>query len=658
MKKGIHQRVAMVIVGLALLWLGALPIEAGPLVQIGVSPLDTPAAPTAMPVPAAIVLTHVEPRVLLNTSGGTLSVYGRGFSAQCVVRLVGYGLLPTTFVNETALSAQIPPGVFAGVYTVEVSNSTAAVQLENALSILAPTPTPASTSVPEPPPPGRPILTVRSYSVEPSRVRAGQEFVVTITIYNNGSRAGENTMAVFPGTTFVPVGEPGHLLWQLPINHTAVVSQKLRAPSSLGSGVHQVQVNLSANDFEGSHYDYPQTVPVEVIGSAPVSGQPKVTIEDSSTDPAVLVPGAPFTLTLRLANRGSRTARNVFAQCTSALAIPMAQGDAVSTAQIGIDAVTTVTLPLLLDVAAPGGRQRLDIALSCEDFSGGAYSGEETVGVEVSAGLTFQPQVLIGRYRSTPDAIRPGDAFTLSVDLVNVGGGDAERLVLALGGENGAALELFSPLLAGNVIFVERLTAGETTTVAWRLLADGGAGARAYNLPLALAYDDPRGGRHSDTQRLSLMVRHQPEMQAIFYRKPEGLQIGAPAAISLEVLNVGSGAVNITHLGAASADMDVAVEGTPFMGTVEAGSSAPLDVTVTPHKSGAASITVLITYRDDFNQSQLLTTTLTVDVTGDAGHSSPVPASPSTGQLEKRETGITVWQRAWQLVKGFLGFGS
>ena len=102
---------------------------------------------------------------------------------------------------------------------------------------------------------GRPILTLRSYAITPSPVRPGQEFTVEIELYNNGSRAGENTIAIFSGGDFLPVGEAGHLLWQLHINRTVKVSQTMRAPSTLSGGVHRLQVDLGSNASEGNHYD-------------------------------------------------------------------------------------------------------------------------------------------------------------------------------------------------------------------------------------------------------------------------------------------------------------------------------------------------------------------------------------------------------------------
>jgi len=126
---------------------------------------------------------------------------------------------------------------------------------------------------------------------------------------------------------------------------------------------------------------------------------------------------------------------------------------------------------------------------------------------------------------------------------------------------------------------------------------------------------------------------------------------------------VGSGVVNVIRLEATSDPIDITVEGTPFMGTVEAGSSAPLDVTVTPREPGPATIAILVTYRDAFNQTQTLTTTLSVEVAGNAdtqtGENSPLPASSPPGETEEGKRPVsTLWQRVAQILKGFLGFGS
>jgi len=649
---------------LALLLVAAQSLSAAP--PVAAAPSSRASDGIGVAQGSVVNVTGVEPSIMLSTSGGTLSVYGTGFNATSVVRIVGYGLLPTTFVNATALTAQVPAGAPAGTHDIEVTDGGKMAHLTQAITLVAPTPIPAPTAPPTPkptPPPGRPILTIRNYKVEPPQVRAGTEFTVHIEIYNNGSRAGENTMAVFPGGMFVPVGEPGHMIWQLHINHTAVVSQKLRAPAELSSGVHQMQVNLSANDWAGDHYEYPQTVPVEVIGKPVYTGRPEVTVEGAHTSPSILTPGAPFTLTLRLANRGSRTAINVLARCTSEdLVIPAAASDTVSTAKIGIEETVTVTLPLHLHDTASGGRKPLALALTFSDYEGSAYAAQQNVGIDVNDSLRGQPQLLIEQYHTTPDFVSPGDSLTLTLRITNVGGAAAKRVILALGGENGAALEPFSPLGNSNVIFLPEVPCGESVTAEQALMVDGAAGAKVYNLPVALAYDDARqqgaSARRNDTQRLCLIVRRRPEVQAIFYRDPEGLAVGTATPVSLEVRNVGTSSLRILGLAAKSVQLDISAEGTPFLGPLDPGGSAPLDVTVTPRESGPAEIVVRVAYRDDLNQIQALTRTLSLEVPANPALANvPAPGLAAT-PVPEADAQPRLLLRLGRALQGFLGFGS
>ena len=629
---------------------------------------------------------------------------------------------------------------------------------------------------------GKPILTVRSYTVTPSPVKAGQEFTVELEIYNNGSRAGENTMAVFSGGDFLPVGEAGHVLWQLHINHTVRVSQTMRAPETLSAGVHQLRVDLSANDYEGNHFDYPHAIPVEVIPTAnhAVSTPPKVVIESAATDPDLLVPGKPFTLTLRLANRGDRTATDLFAGCADGgLTVPLEGGNLTLVDRIGAGRVATVTMPLMLswDIAQ-GGRLPMTIDLEYHDTGGGSYHDAQTIGIEVDAGLVPSPQIIVERYvadpavpvagepftitvslqnvgsetarrlsltfghqdgaglapfmmidtghivylgeldpgctveivrhlnvdqaavpqahnlpltlsytdsksrsmvtshsldlvvrarsvrspqliitayNTTPESVTPGDPMTLTLEIANVGSADAHGLLLSLGGQDGSALEPFMSVGSGNALFVGDLEQGETAQIVQSLIVDGAAQAGAYNLPVALSHDGMDGTPTTKVQRISLLVSRRIELGVQVYSRPESMAIDTPARLSLEVRNVGRSAVDVVGLQATGLNVALETEGTPFVGPLDAGGSAPLDLILTPTQAGTIQVTVHVTYRDELNRAQIWSQSQSFEVGGNqpvaAGgqlpaHQSPAPSTP------------TLWTKVLQVLKGFLGLGS
>ncbi len=620
-----------------------------PLVLALIALLVLGTAALARPL-SQIAITDVEPRTLLSTTGGTLSIYGSGFTTATVARLVGYGLLETAFVNSTALRAIVPPGVPAGVYSLEVSQEGISATLPSAVTIVAPTTPPPPTPVPPPPPPGRPILTIRNFSVQPARVVAGREFVVVLEIYNNGSRGAENTLVTFPGGTFLPVGTAGHLLGLLHINATAVVTQTMRAPSNLASGSYNLQVNMSANDFEGNHYEYPQTIAVEVIGGGAGTGRPQLVVESAQSDPPVLGPGDRFTLTLRIANRGERTAtRVVVGPASTDMVVPAEGGNVAPVESIAPGRSVTVTLPLVVGKVGQGGRVGLELTLAYGDPGGGSYSDRQSVGLEVSASLADRPQLLVAAARTDPEPVAPGDLFTLTLEVENVGGGDAHRLLLTLGGEGGKELGPFAPRAAGNVLFVSRIRAGERIALHIPLVVDGSTEAKAYGVPVLLAYEDARGTTRTDLQRISLIIQRRPILQIGFYRPVEGVMVGMPFPLPVEVINLGKSSINVSTLEVRSDRLEIQ-NGSLYVGPLDGGTSASLEATAVAQEPGTVEVTVYVNYLDDFNRPQAVTHTLTVEV-----QAPPEPVQQESAPPQEKGG---FWETILRFLRGLLGLGS
>ncbi len=606
----------------------------------------------------------VEPGTLRTDQGGTVTIYATGtltFTTQDTVRLVGHGVLPTSYVNVSTLQTTIPTGLTAGDHALFVLNGAGDQVGSGSITLVTPptptaTPNPTKTPQPySPPPPGQPNLDIRNYSIDPPQVRPGQEFTIRVEVYNNGSRAGENTMAVIPGGTFVPVGENGHLFWQVHINHTFVVTQRMRVPANMGSGVHNLRIDLSANDYEGTHYDFPQNIAVEVIGGSggTITGKPKILIEGVATDPPVVAPGTPFTMTLKLANRGNRTAINVMTSADTAIALPGEGGGVASTAIIRIDESITLTLPLLLQHGQEGGRQGIEIAMEYGDYSGNSHSDQQTVVLDIDASLAKRPQLLIDGYHTTPEHISPGDSFTLTLQLTNVGGGDAQRLTLALGGTDGEHLGDFVPIEGSNVSFVPNVGAEESSEIALRLLVSGNADTKAHNLPVALAYDTAGGTRETDTQRVSLIVRRRPDFKISFYRPVEAVMVGQPFQLPIEIINASSARFNIPELAASSEQLEFLEESSTYIGALDSGGSWTLDTTAVAMEPGPVDVIVNAHYVDDLNQTQIISQALTVQVMD----------VPDTSELDipievPNEQPEGLWAKVLRFVKGFLGLGS
>jgi len=156
-------------------------------------------------------VTGVTPNSVLNHTANTLTISGSGFVTGAVVQVNGTALV-TSFVSETELSAQLPAGFAAGVYSITVVNpaSTQAV-LANALTVMAPTPTTPPTAAPtqqptEIPSYERPVIVIESYSTDPASLTIGKEFDLRINLENRGQTRATNVIVSFSAGDFLPLG--------------------------------------------------------------------------------------------------------------------------------------------------------------------------------------------------------------------------------------------------------------------------------------------------------------------------------------------------------------------------------------------------------------------------------------------------------------------
>src|SRR5262249_39048358 len=147
------------------------------------------------------------------------------------VRLVGVGLLQTTFVNSSALTAVLPADLPPGQYGIEVSAPGAGTVVSpNNLTVKLPPqpqptaapPTEVPTAIPTLPQPtaipGQPSLIVREFVAIPSVVAPGGAVAMTFVVLNQGNRVAQGvSVSLDAGGKFFPAsGQSGVPLPDMP----------------------------------------------------------------------------------------------------------------------------------------------------------------------------------------------------------------------------------------------------------------------------------------------------------------------------------------------------------------------------------------------------------------------------------------------------------
>jgi len=395
----------------------------------------------------------------------------------------------------------------------------------------------------------------------------------------------------------------------------------------------------------------PETTATSQPSGPSVYAQPQLMIRSASSDPMMLQRGEPFLLTLEIENRGSySTSRGQITLASPDLVMPQTGSNVIILQPMTSGQVIEVPLTLTTDEQAPGGMNNLEILLEYADYYGRSYLSTQTIALQVDASSSSSGLVLLEGYHTIPEQLSPGDLFDLQLTLRNAGQGNVEQLVITLGDPAGTGIKPFALLGTGNVLFVETLKAGESIDLGRKVIIEGTADAGAYSLPIHIQYDGGNETTSSQVQVLTLLVMNIPQIQVSYYRPIELVQVGQTIELPIEIMNIGRTSINISQVEVFADQIEIE-NGSAFIGSLDGGTSAFIDALGIPKKSGELELQLTVNYMDDFNQPQVITEMLSLNV-----ETPPELPSGPNGMAPEQEGGFA--QSLLHFIRGLFGLGS
>ena len=629
---------------MALLFLSATPTYA----QTDPAATPTPDQPLvggrlaeAYPAPAAaqaLTISTVEPATISQQTGGTLTILGAEFTAESYVRMIGFGILSTTFINNTSLTAIVPAGVGTGSYQIEVSDGTNAALWDGTVSITAPA---APTAIPSPtntPSPGG--LSVSG--VEPAEVN--RDTGTTITVFGSGFTADSAVRLVGAGVLQTSYVGPSTLTALIPPDYPPIDYQL------------QVIRGGDSATWEGGRlrlFIPPTPTPRPSTGGASTTlTAPDLLVQNTSYDRNPIQPGDSFILTFDLVNIGGRDAKNVKVTFNSPdVAVPAGTGNSqfielVDDAEGG---AVTVAVPLIALNSLAGGQYNLAVALTWLDADGRSYNGTANVGLTLGAAeptptptpvVSAKPRIVLSDY-SVSGLVEPGGRFNMGMTVTNESEADAKNLMIKFGGDSADSLAPFALINSSNIEFVASLPAGESVDLTKEFIVSGSASPRPENMALIFDYEDGAGATFQSPYSVSILIERLPQFQINFFDKPAFVQVGQPLDLSVEIFNIGSNTINVNTI-----DMEVNPKpadvtgpiGTIFSGPLGGGTSISVDGFFIPEEAGPTEVIINVNYLDDLNQNKVVQEVLLLNVEeGDSFGSEPLfdengnPIAPDDG---------------------------
>jgi hypothetical protein len=496
---------------------------------------------------------------------------------------------------------------------------------------------------------------------------------------------------------------------------TFVSAQMLRAalPAGAPAGVYTVRVvnpdassaalpnalTITAPAIPPTATDIPEPTPT---GTPPPTAfvRPVIVVTSYGASSAQITPGTDLDFEMTLSNAGQATATNVIATFGSGNFVPRATGGVQSVGTLAPGQASRFWQPLHASGDLAGSSTAvLEVQVSYTDVNGSTYSEAfaltfPVVRVATGAGATatptptptptatigprLRPQLLVSAYETDVEALEPGARFRLTLDVVNQGSADARGVTLIVGGgtasggsgggtpEPGGGLSgaggefgTFAPVGSSNISFLGDLARGARLQASAQLIVNGTAKPGAYPIVVSFVYNDSAGSSYVDEQVITLLVYSRPAVEVGFYTEPMPLTAGQPGPLPLQLTNTGNGTIILGNMSAVAEGGQMS-NNNVFIGSLEPGGTFPLDAIAIPEQPGTLIVEVRVSYTDDFNQPQVITQSLQLEVM-EMPEMPPEMGEPGMGEIPPEGMPVVheSWRtKLWRFLLGMIGLSS
>ncbi len=466
----------------------------------------------------------------------------------------------------------------------------------------------------------------------------------------------------------------------------------LRAVVPAGLPVRKYQVKVINKDQSWSESPIPLTVTTSVAPTAATFLRPVLVIDSYNVGAPSVAAGAKVNLVIKMHNAGQRMAFNVVVTFTPGDFVPRVTGGVLAIKELDPGENHRFSQPMTAAYSIVGKAfAAVAMQVAYSDENGIAYSDTFNLNIPVTQGKLVtstptptntpvpvrRPQLVITSYQAENTPLKPGFQFGLRLKATNVGNVLARRVTMILGGgtSSGGSIStgtpeaggisagsgdfgVFAPVAASNVQFLGDVDAGAVLDARADLIVNATTNPGAYPLKISFTYTGEDNLVYTDEQVVTLLVYSPPLLEVSFYRDPGPILVGEPAQLPIQVVNLGRKA---TILG----NMKITAEGaewsnnTTLVGPLDAGGYFTLDPMMTAEISGTLDLSVIIHYTDDFNQPQVITKTMQVNVEEAPTPEPGLQTTPGNGETPSAESQPESFMgKVMRFIKGMIGLDS
>ncbi len=492
----------------------------------------------------------------------------------------------------------------------------------------------------------------------------------------------ENTIIV-SGTEFVPEAEV--LLNGDSLATTFLNSETLTAvvPADLPANTYAVTVVMPDVSVSGSATLKIMSPPTEPLPFV----RPQFVVKSTKINGSVSN-NSEFKLNVVIDNAGTAAAYSVQAVFVSADLVPLKNGGVAVVNNVSAGEQENIAQNFLVTGSTYGKSViTVDVTVTYYDDQGNTYSDKFSLSIPTTGGggsgivyPTSTPtglkssQLVITSYAVSIDPLQPGEQFTLTATVQNVGNVRAQNITMIVGGGSsgssggetpqpggvsGGSGEFtnFAPVGASNVQSLGDLAAGNMIQARQNLIVNVSTNPGAYPMKITFSYLNDKNESINDEQVITLLVYSLPNVDVSFYRPPDPFFVGEPGALPIQVVNIGKRSAVLGNM-KLTTDAGTIENGSGLIGSIDTGGYFTLDSMLIPEQSGTVTMDVTIEYTDDFNQKRTMTRALEVEVMEGMIEEPIIDPSMGGGEGFPVPGEETALQKVWRFILGLFGLDS
>jgi len=424
-------------------------------------------------------------------------------------------------------------------------------------------------------------------AVSPSTITNDVATIITVTGSGDFDAASRIFMdgVELPGTLFISATE-----------------LRVTVPAGTALGQHIINVpNVSGSVVLTVNQPVPTATPTSTITPTPPPfSRPQMRVTSSGANVDKISSEQRFKFTVNFENAGNMMAYNTQATFTSADLLPLETGGVAVLGNVDKNSGVSVDQRFISNGSLYGKTVvTIDVTLTYYDDKGTTYSDKFTLTVPVTGGgggtgvyNTATPtgvrsgQLIITSYGTSIDPLQPGSQFNLVMTVQNVGNEKAQRVTMIVGGGgagssggtpqpggvSGGSGEFtnFAPVGTSNVQSLGDMGAGGSVQASQELIVNVSTNPGAYPMKVTFSYLNDKGEVVNDEQVITLLVYSLPNLDISFYRPLDMLFAGQPAALPIQVVNLGKRTAVLGNI-TITTDSGMVENGTSLVGALDAG---------------------------------------------------------------------------------------